>query len=441
MRCIAIALVLLGAATTSPGQAIDLWGTVETPEHSALQGCVVSLRTAGLSDTTDSAGTFHLYRESTHVEPIARARFPAETPGHTRMAYDISGRLLEPLDRSALRRASGVLLVRRSDGSGYARSVLLQGRHTAGPDAAARSTGALVHLQKASGPTVDTIDFTRTGFYGRTGTVHAYAGDIGSVVMYPDTFEWCDGISNDGDTLVDEYCVSLGTPPTCSDAPQLLCDGAGGACDDLLPFDPDTGYGYIDYPVNGETLDDQYRSYARRDLIMAIKHVSHTVRCMSEAWGYGLDMPIGLGDMSESDGSCPGAREGSCGYQPGVHIDGRDVSVAYYQLGTQDNNLRPVCAWRHATDGYHCDSLPTSLDVYRTALFIGLMRTWPGLRVVGVDGKIGPSVDVATNHLCDAGWLPDSVRSDGKLRYETEDGGLGWFQFHFVSMHVSAKAF
>ena len=58
------------------------------------------------------------------------------------------------------------------------------------------------------------------------------------------------------------------------------------------------------------------------------------------------------------------------------------------------------------------------------------------LRVIGVDGQIGPVIDAALDHLVHAGWLTPDQRLDIPLVYETSDTGLGWFQYHHHHLHV-----
>ena len=82
----------------------------------------------------------------------------------------------------------------------------------------------------------------------------------------------------------------------------------------LVPFDPDTGYGYWDYPLNGETETNQYRSYVRRDVMMLVKYAAAMTACQSEGWSFGNGGPLGLGDMSEADGAIPGTSVGSPGH-------------------------------------------------------------------------------------------------------------------------------
>ena len=56
------------------------------------------------------------------------------------------------------------------------------------------------------------------------------------------------------------------------------------------------------------------------------------------------------------------------------------------------------------------------------------------MRVIGVDGRIGPVLEAELQSLCDQG-ITDC--SPVPLAYETTDQGLGWFCFHHHHMHVS----
>ena len=135
-------------------------------------------------------------------------------------------------------------------------------------------------------------------------------------------------------------------PPTedCEAIPTYECNPSVMDCDALIPFLPPLGDGYWNYPLNGETTDDQYRSFARRDLVMLIKYAAAKTRCLAANWPEGSAIELGLGDMSEADGSIPGTRDGSPGHPPGTHTNGTDMDIAYYQVGTADNRLRPVCS-------------------------------------------------------------------------------------------------
>lgn len=234
-----------------------------------------------------------------------------------------------------------------------------------------------------------------------------------------------------------------GPGPACPGLPARDCSGTAAFCGELLPFEPDEGPGYWDYPLNGETQSDQYRSYARRDLQMLIKWATATVACKTGAWETGNGLPLGLGDMSESNGAIPGTREGQPGHPEGTHEDGYDMDIAYYQTAAApDNKLRPICLHKNGNqDAYHCVSEPTILDAWRTAMFLGLLLQSPRTRVIGVDGKVGPIAERAMDILCDTEWLTGTpCTSNRALAYETTDEGRGWYYFHHHHLHISLKA-
>lgn len=86
-----------------------------------------------------------------------------------------------------------------------------------------------------------------------------------------------------------------------------------------------------------------------------------------------------------------------------------------------------------------CVAVPNILDVRRTALFVGILLDHPRLRVIGVDGQVGPLLVQAIGQLSQAGWLSANAPTvaQQKLAYETTDGGLGWYYFHHQYMHIS----
>ena len=69
-------------------------------------------------------------------------------------------------------------------------------------------------------------------------------------------------------------------------------------------MDPRRTDSYWDYPLNGETSTNQYRSYLRRDLALLLTYASDQTHCLSQNWDFGNREPIGLGDMSV-DGAIP----------------------------------------------------------------------------------------------------------------------------------------
>lgn len=233
-----------------------------------------------------------------------------------------------------------------------------------------------------------------------------------------------------------------GPGPVCNNLPARDCTSGAASCGEIIAFEPDEGPGYWDYPINGETTADEYRSYARRDMVMLIKWATAVVDCKAAAWAGGNDEPLGLGDMSESNGNIPGTRENDPGHPAGTHEDGYDMDIGYYQTAAApDNKLRPICPHTEGgQEAYHCTGAPTTLDVWRNALFLGLLFQSPRTRVIGVDGKVGPLVEEAMDVLCGQGWLEGTpCTQEVALAYETTDQGMGWFYFHHHHLHISLK--
>jgi hypothetical protein len=228
--------------------------------------------------------------------------------------------------------------------------------------------------------------------------------------------------------------------PSCDPLPPLYCVGSAEYCSELVPFVPESGPGYLNYPINGETEEDQYRSYATRDLVQLVKYAAAKVDCKAADWTYGTLEPLGLGDMSEADGSIPGTSIGYPGHPPGTHEYGLDIDTAYFQVYSGDNLLRQVgYHYEGYDDAFHLTEPPYALDAWRTALFIAYLSEHPRLRVVGVDGKVGPILEDAFDHLALEGWITWDLRDSIPLAYEEEDTGLGWFLHHHHHLHASTN--
>jgi len=232
------------------------------------------------------------------------------------------------------------------------------------------------------------------------------------------------------------------TPPAClSSLPARDCTGTSAYCSTLITFDPRANTSWDDYPLNGETSTNQYRSYLRRDLAMLIQYATAKVACLASAWTTGIGGPLGLGDMSESNGAIPGTSINDPGHPAGTHTGGVDIDVGYYQT-TGDNRLRPICA--HTTGGteqYHCTAAPTTLDQWRHALFLGILAEHSRLRVIGVDGQAGALLEAAIAQLCTDGWMTGASCNAVPLAYDPalpDDGG--WYYFHHHHTHVSITA-
>jgi len=252
----------------------------------------------------------------------------------------------------------------------------------------------------------------------------------------------CDAAS--GRCVRDEDGPPTGPMRSCDGMPTRDCTGTATECGTLSLFEPVLGPGYENYPLNGETATNQYRSFLRLDAQMLTKWAAALVLCRSKDWKTnGKGALLALGDMSEKDGSIPGTSIGSPGHPAGTHVNGYDMDIGYLQIGTADNRLRPIC--KHTdpagADAYHCTEPPDHLDLWRTTLTIGTMLTSDRIRVIGCDGKVGPLVLAAMPVLCNEGWLPakscSSVKT--KLAFEETDTGRGWFQFHHHHFHISLK--
>lgn len=256
-----------------------------------------------------------------------------------------------------------------------------------------------------------------------------------------------------GDCPVGQQCLSgtcvadsggsgpgPGPGPSCTGLPPRDCTGSASECAALVTFQPRTTSAYDDYPINGETTANQYRSFLRRDLQMLIAYATAKVECKAAAWDSGIGGALGLGDMSEASGAIPGTSVGSPGHPANTHTSGYDIDLAYYQASTPDNRLRPICAHTdNGAEAYHCTATPHLLDVWRTALFIGTLYESSRVRVIGVDGKAGPLISAAIDDLCQSGWLSADACGNVILGYEETNMGYGWFHHHHHHAHISLK--
>jgi hypothetical protein len=203
-------------------------------------------------------------------------------------------------------------------------------------------------------------------------------------------------------------------------------------CDALVWFAPPRGPGYEVVALEDEDALPDSMSYIRRDLMMAIKYA--TAKVARTAGG----RPLGLGDMSDRDGATPGTAYGQPRHPRHTHTAGRDADVAYYQRGTPDNHLAPICP--HAIDGFeqwHCTGPPTTLDARRTALFIGFLFESPRVRIVGIDGAAAGPIWHAIHRVCANGTVPADACARIRIGYETANTGRFWYFGHHNHMHVS----
>jgi hypothetical protein len=229
------------------------------------------------------------------------------------------------------------------------------------------------------------------------------------------------------------FGIGFGPGAACA-LPPRVCDEK---CDDLVQIAVD-GAGYVDGRLDDENTPESSTSYLRRDLMMAVQYAAARVECKARGWPTGNGGPIVLGDMSERDGSTPGTRRGRPRHPHNTHVAGRDIDIAYFQRGTQDNQLRPIC--RHA-DGdieeFRCIGPPIHLDAYRTAMLIGALLEDTHVRVIGVDARAARPIRAAFRELCDADWIDPDACANDRVTYESVNSGRGWYRGHHNHLHVS----
>lgn len=241
------------------------------------------------------------------------------------------------------------------------------------------------------------------------------------------------------------FCIVL--PLACSDddpgtgasLPPLYYDGTPATALQLQLVSPVSNAWYTDFPLQGETWENQCYSYFQARFIYPFKYAAAKVHLLAGSWSNGNGAPLGLGYGSEVDGDIPGTDVGGAFYPTGTHENGTDFDVAYYQTAA-DNNFRTVCPCSNAgVPAYHCTEPPDRLDARRTALFIAALAEHTNLRIIGVDGQIGIILTNTLRQLESEGIISLSNRlcTLGKLAFEVSDTGLGWFLYHNTRMYVS----
>lgn len=195
--------------------------------------------------------------------------------------------------------------------------------------------------------------------------------------------------------------------------------GPSGACNQILQFpaaeDEAAGY-FVEH--------EPHYSNLRREVIYLVRYASEATMA-----AFPDTKPLAVMDMSERDGSTPGAMVGQLRHPEGTHVDGNDIDIAYYQTG-EDNGGRPVCN----NDGYFCTGPANRMDARRTAYFLAKLFESPDVRVIGVDPAVAEALEPAADALVDEGLLTaqQAAKVTGaKLAY-----GDGW-PFHHHHLHLS----
>lgn len=214
---------------------------------------------------------------------------------------------------------------------------------------------------------------------------------------------------------------------TCNLPPASCAQG----CTNLSYFSPTNGTGY------NVTHGTRY-SWAKRSTMIYIKYAAASVDCV-----YPNTPALGLGDMSMQNGGTPADTSGRLRHPQNTHVNGNDVDIAYYQINQANNNLRAVCDhYTNGQDQYHCTKTPHILEPNRSAFFIAKLLESNAVRVIGVDGKIGPMISTAMQKLYQNGLISKTILdrfNQGTVTWEETDKGRGWYRFHHHHLHVSFR--
>lgn len=235
-----------------------------------------------------------------------------------------------------------------------------------------------------------------------------------------------------GSTCTGGSCVSA------SGCPTWMC--AGSTCDDMILLP-----GSTDPTSAGARSAGYYRahesrySYLRQDYVMVLQHAA----CETAVHFPGTP-PLGVGDLSQADGSTPGTDTGNLRHPDGTHT-GTDMDLAYYQTDGA-NNLQIICGDGSDdngngypgtyNDGYYCTSSTNIVDVPRQAYFFAQMANHPNARVFGVDRTLAAAIEAELDRLHGAGEITAAEHDGVVLGYDPPGTRASWV-FHHHHAHLS----
>lgn len=178
--------------------------------------------------------------------------------------------------------------------------------------------------------------------------------------------------------------------------------------------------------------------YARRDLIMALRHAMRVVQDT-----YPDTEPLGMGEITMPDGTTP------WGHPYGTHYLGSTIDVAYFvdpeELEPYGNICyRQICAPGSPSDTTNVGLTTTGtcnpgsedthiVDVPRTALFMAEMAATGLLRVYGVDPAPEADLDEEFSRLEDTGH-PGASQARALMATSNDHSSWVW---HWHHIHIA----
>jgi hypothetical protein len=178
-------------------------------------------------------------------------------------------------------------------------------------------------------------------------------------------------------------------------------------------------------------------AYLRKDLTLLLQYAACEVGAR-----YPGGTPIGLGDMSQSNGKTPGTDVGSPRHPTSTHT-GNDIDIAYYQTDGV-NDLQIICGDGSDTngngsggnynDGYFCTTEANIIDWERELWWFAKLAETPLVRIFGVDQTLPDDFQEGATQLLNSGQISSDVYE--RMSTLGYGAGGGW-QFHHHHSHNS----
>lgn len=273
--------------------------------------------------------------------------------------------------------------------------------------------------------------------------VHARGAAQNNYSLHFEQTPYVDGPDCEAAGYSKHQCQGI-TPDGRLDVSQYIVFPAGH------PADPYIGDGvFFDSGLSRSNTPSYVPSsarWARREMVMAIRHAVHVVQQT-----YPGTTPLGVGEISMIDGTTPN------GHPNGTHYYGANVDLAYYireEHQRQWGNItyRPICSdqedladWSHVdTDnstGNYGECIPGSedthiVDIPRTALLFATMCATRRVRVFGVDTSIAAQLKAEYRRLLDAEMISQEAFNICMRTQASADDDGSWV-WHFNHSHVS----